>query len=383
MIPAWYDISNPQTGSFFHEFAQALGKFHDVSLLKTDYFSFSQSIPDNLTDSIGNKSYKYFEFFYKNKFPLKLLKSSVSRERNRMLKKANKAIDEIQKKHGSFDAVHLLSACHMVTPLIAKSISERNNIPLIITEHFSGFQRLSNDFYAPFATLSEIKEIVNNASLRIGVSEKSSKNYSNFFNSEFDVCHNLIPDHFIPDQIPDRSSDLFNFLIVGHLNENKGQLRVLRAFHEISEKREDLRLTIIGKGNLKESLINFISQHDLTDKVNLINEVSREGIIRNFDQCDVLLSTSIVETFGLTLVEAHFRGKPVISTRSGGPNEIINEQNGVLIEPDNHEELVEAMNSIINNYSKFNPRLISEKAISLYSEKAIVERMNEFYSSVI
>lgn len=385
LIPAWYDKSNPQTGSFFHEFAQALGRVHEVTLLKAEYYSFSQSIPKDKEDASKNRTFHYEEFFFKNKIPLKVSNSAVKIERKRMFKKALKFIDQIQKKNGAFDVVHLLSACHMITPLIADEIARKNNIPLVITEHFSGFNRMSNDFYQPFATMEEVKSIVSKSSLRLAVSEGSAAIYQEFFGCSFQKCHNLIPNHFVPEILSLPNTKSFEFLMIGYLNENKGQLRVIAAFKELVSKypKSEISLKIIGKGQLKKDIEGFISSNKLQKRVSLIDEVSREDIVKCFDHCHVLISASLIETFGLTIVEAMFRGRPSIATKSGGPNEIINESNGILIDPGDLLQLIGAMEEMFLNYKQFNASEISQKAVELYSENAILQSMNAYYEKVI
>ena len=51
----------------------------------------------------------------------------------------------------------------------------------------------------------------------------------------------------------------------------------------------------------------------------------------NISKSNCLCSVSSTESFGLTILEAQSLGIPVISSRSGGPQDLINNKNGILV----------------------------------------------------
>ena len=69
-----------------------------------------------------------------------------------------------------------------------------------------------------------------------------------------------------------------------------------------------------------------------------------------YRSCDVYVSSSLLEGFGLTLLEAMFVGKPIVTTRSGGTTEILTDcENGITVPTHDPKSLADALCSIIEN----------------------------------
>ncbi|MBL7113133.1 MAG: glycosyltransferase family 4 protein, partial [Bacteroidales bacterium] len=71
---------------------------------------------------------------------------------------------------------------------------------------------------------------------------------------------------------------------------------------------------------------------------------------------------------------------PVIATRSGGPEGIVKEHVGYLVQPDQTTELKEAMAKMIGSYDQFNPDSIREYIVENYSNEAVVKSYTEILS---
>ena len=87
-----------------------------------------------------------------------------------------------------------------------------------------------------------------------------------------------------------------------------------------------------------------------------------------FDQSHVLISASELESFGLTIIEANARGLPSICSKSGGPQEIVTPQTGVLFDVDDAEGFEYGLKYIYENYKSFNPKEIMNYAKQNFSE---------------
>ena len=89
------------------------------------------------------------------------------------------------------------------------------------------------------------------------------------------------------------------------------------------------------------------------------------------------------ETFGVVLIEALAQGLPLIATRCGGPEDIINKDNGLLVPINDVDRLAEAMFSIYNNYEKYDPEKLREHCKEEYSEKSISLKLIEIYQETL
>jgi glycosyltransferase involved in cell wall biosynthesis len=91
----------------------------------------------------------------------------------------------------------------------------------------------------------------------------------------------------------------------------------------------------------------------------------------------VFISSSRVETFGISPLEALACGLPVISTISGGPEQFVNNENGLLIEKENALALKDAMLLLYQNYYIYSLSEISRNIIDKYSKEIVTPILSE------
>lgn len=139
-------------------------------------------------------------------------------------------------------------------------------------------------------------------------------------------------------------------LFVGNLVKVKNVDLLLESKKQSSFEYE---LIIVGDGPLKKELENRVKNENISD-VNFMG--SRNDVEKIMPACDVLVLPSFHESFGLVLLEALACGKPVIGSDVGGISEIITEDVGLLINPDDSMSLTEAIDKIIND-DKFRRKL--------------------------
>jgi GalNAc-alpha-(1->4)-GalNAc-alpha-(1->3)-diNAcBac-PP-undecaprenol alpha-1,4-N-acetyl-D-galactosaminyltransferase len=134
---------------------------------------------------------------------------------------------------------------------------------------------------------------------------------------------------------------------VGRLEEVKGHKYLIQAFAMIDKL--DWELSIVGEGSQRINLYN------LACSLGIENRVIFHGHLDNFDlqlsESKIFVLPSLKEGFPNSLIEAMSLPLPCIASDTfNGKNEIITHgENGLLVEPGNVNELVKAMNMLINN----------------------------------
>jgi glycosyltransferase involved in cell wall biosynthesis len=118
------------------------------------------------------------------------------------------------------------------------------------------------------------------------------------------------------------------------------------------------------------------------NNVHFIGRVDRNKAPRLFSSSHVYVMPSCHETFGVVFAETITSGLPVIATRCGGPEDIVNESNGVLIDVNDIEGLSKAIEYMYENYNKYNPKIIREDFEKRFSKKAVVSQLLEIYNEV-
>jgi glycosyltransferase involved in cell wall biosynthesis len=95
----------------------------------------------------------------------------------------------------------------------------------------------------------------------------------------------------------------------------------------------------------------------------------------------VLVLPSFQETFGVVLIEAMATGIPVISTRCGGPEEIVTAEAGLLVGPGDLQELESALVEVRERV--WDPSLIRLSADSRFASNVIAAALGQLYSTAV
>lgn len=104
------------------------------------------------------------------------------------------------------------------------------------------------------------------------------------------------------------------FLTVGTIEPRKGQRVALRAFDELWAKGRDVRLIVVGRrGWFEEAVVNEILGHqEFGRRLFWFDDADDDELSFLYDQAAALIFPSYAEGFGLPIVEAARRGRPVI-----------------------------------------------------------------------
>lgn len=143
-------------------------------------------------------------------------------------------------------------------------------------------------------------------------------------------------------------------LAIGRLIERKGHVYLVQALAELTKRRSDVRLTILGRGSERARLESLIHELGLADKVRLLDYVSDEELAELYQQCDLLVQPSITDSggdfegLGMVLLEAMSYQKPVVATRVGGILDIVrHNETGVLVEERDPQALAQAIEAVL------------------------------------
>lgn len=158
---------------------------------------------------------------------------------------------------------------------------------------------------------------------------------------------------YIPNSIPkeffekNRKKGL-GILFLGRIAEIKNLETLIKAIKKIKNKNIDLDITGPIEEEYKQQLINLINSLDIKNKVRFLPAIyNLKTKINKIDQCDILVLPSKYESFGFVILEAMARGKIVISSKTNGGKEIIEDKkNGFLFNIGEENQLAEILNNI-------------------------------------
>lgn len=286
-----------------------------------------------------------------------------------------KLYDRIEKKYGKVDIMH---AHFTSSGFAAAKLASETNLPLVITEHYSGINKKAID-----RSLFDIAEYAyNHADALIAVSPTFAEVITeNFKKNVFYIPNVIDTDLFLC--TPRINDGKYNFVSVGNLIPSKRMDLTMTAFYKAFRDIENVTLTIFGAGSEKGKLDALIKEYKLDDKMVLKGLQPRSEIAKHLNKSDCFVLASRSETFGVAYAEALSAGVPVIATNCGGPEEFVHKDNGILIEVDDIQGLTDAMLKMYSESDKFNREKISKEIVDKFSPETIAKRLTEIYRNIL
>lgn len=143
--------------------------------------------------------------------------------------------------------------------------------------------------------------------------------------------------------------DAVVFVKVARLFELKGHEYVIESARRIAKKHDNCYWLFVGDGILSEPLKSQIKFAGLENRFKFTGLVPPEQIPLCIHASDVLVHCSLREGLARVLPQAMLCGRPVVSFDIDGAKEVVNENTGFLIEPENIDQLTDACQKLLKN----------------------------------
>lgn len=282
-------------------------------------------------------------------------------------------------EQGLPDIIH----AHVVLPAgwIAVELGKEFGVPVVLTEHTEPFQ-------VHLATARQrtlVKDILTRADRLIAVSPTLRDTMLAFCpEAKIEVLGNLIDAEFFTPGPPSPSERSFRFFCLALLTERKGLKYLLQAVQMLRSKGfENFEVHIGGDGPERHLLEQLAEDLGVCNRCRFLGMLDRARVREEMRACDVFVLPSLGETFGIVLGEAMACGKPVLSTRCGGPQDVVTPETGVLVDPANAQELAEAMAGFLNGRYSFQPYSIRDSVVRRFGENTFLDNIEMVYTDLI
>ena len=388
LIPSWYPNKfYPLAGSFIKE--------QSIWISESKKVDFTVSIAEELfltPWSFTKTVHSLFNYFFNSKIVEKQINNNYKEIYIQVLRWSKKILNgnfnSLYKAHKNnliktlkmkkIDIIH----AHVAYPAgyIAYLLSREFNIPYIITEHMGPFP--FKDLLKGNKPIREIEVAINNACEVVAVSESLKNDICRFYLKEPIIIPNFINEEIYKFSYQKNKKNKFIFLTVGSLISQKGIDLLIKSISRAKLKDDNIEFRIVGDGK-EEKVLKMLANQYKIKNIKFLGRLSREKVREEFKNCDCFVLPSRHESFGIVYIEALAFGKPIIATKCGGPEMIVNDKVGLLIEKENIDELSKALIFMKNNIEKYNPLIIRKYFLKNFSKQANISKYIKLYKKII
>lgn len=204
----------------------------------------------------------------------------------------------------------------------------------------------------------------------------------NYDNSKVEIKYNPVDKIDIQNKAKEEVTDIrkperFVFCTIGRLVTQKGYDRLLRVHNRLVKEGLNYEIWIIGEGNKRPLLEEYIKENNLSDTVKMLG--FKENPYKYLNLADSFVCSSRAEGFSTVASEAVILGKPIVTVNCSGMHELLGENNeyGLVVE-NNEDALYKGMKTMLENKDIFNNYLekVKERE-SIFDYKVAVKNIEE------
>jgi glycosyltransferase involved in cell wall biosynthesis len=268
--------------------------------------------------------------------------------------------------------------------IIAAALGRTFGIRTVITEHHSllvaDFNEIRWNFYKSALESSDLVLVVSNELKKMILMNGIRCNTAvtgNLLNEELFSFRRQKPEssafHILFIGVPARTKDIPTFISALRLLKTSGA-REFKATLVIPEVKAD---------HTREEIMAMCRENDIEANCTFLGSVPHERMPEIIHSCDVLVSTSITETFGLSVAEALICGVPVIATRSGGVEDFVNEKNGILVDIGDSAAIAGGLRRLMDGSFGIDGDAVREEMVARFGRHAFRCRICAIYNNLI
>ena len=393
LIPSWYPSEDsPIRGIFIKEQAEALVEnFGDrFNIIVSDWgFNDSELSFRNVKDALS----KFIRYLKKEKNRIEQI-NGVYYISNPYLNISEKVpyfgsfdrfnevnlknIRCVEREIGKIDLIH----AHVCFPAgySAYKLSQHISLPYVITEHMGPFPwpRYIRDG----EPIKEIRLAATHANALVPVSDALSEEMKKLGYKRRVVIPNFVnEEQFKPMPVTKKSK--YQFFSLCSLETAKGVGDLLKAIKKWDPDPMTVSFVIGGDGEKREYFHAMSKKLGINSLITWAGAIPRDYVAEYMNRCDAFVLPSHHESFGIVFIEALACGKPVIATKCGGPESIVTDNNGRLVDVGDIEGLATMMKWFYHNSNEFDPEIIRNDFLMRFSKRATTKRIISLYESII
>lgn len=264
---------------------------------------------------------------------------------------------------------------------IIVNIAKHNGLKVALHSHASSFK----DFYMDSNEKKKrwIREVLNKADILIVLSESWKAYFIGIGipKEKIVILHNITA---YPQVIEKKEDSKVRLLFMGEIGPRKGVFDLLTAIRNHKDELEGEIEVRIGGNKNEVQLLTAIKDYNIEKFVHFEGFVSGEKKIELLNWANVYVLPSFNEGLPISILEAMSYKMPIISTPVGGIPEVVDDSNGILVEPGNSEQIYKAILTYVHD-----ARLIAKqgeesyKKVQTYMPDYVLKHLKAIYEHLL
>ena len=290
---------------------------------------------------------------------------------------ANRAnLDRARDELGEIDLID----AHAAFPagLVAMELARAAGLEYVVTEH-SG-RALQERFRRTAIGRRALGAALQEAGATIAVSRALSRALAEAGVRVTDVIPNVVDEEFFTLAEVPRPTERPRVFTLARLVEGKGVVELLEATARLRGGGLPIELRIGGDGPRRKEWQGHARALELEDHVTFLGTLTREAVREELWNCSCFALPSESESFGVVYIEALACGRPVVAARSGGPEEIVTDENGVLVPARDIDALTAGLGAVLSR--SFDAAAVRSDAIRRFGSETVVSALEAVYRRV-
>ncbi|NLG75712.1 MAG: glycosyltransferase [Xanthomonadaceae bacterium] len=167
--------------------------------------------------------------------------------------------------------------------------------------------------------------------------------------------------------------------------EQKGLHDLLQAAHLLKNDGASFQLLVIGDGHLRPKLEELAKELGIQDRVHFLGWITQASE-RALPACDIFVQSSLWEAMSVVVLEAMARGKPIVATRVGDNEHMIEDGvSGRLVSKSDPRALADALGELLRDSAQRERLGAAAKARhgALFTTRHMIEAHEALYESLL
>lgn len=343
-----------------------------LHLISTDVFSGAENVACQIIKQFEkdeNYDMVYCSKIGKNKERLNSLRIKTLPIKKFDYEYVKKAVEEYKP-----DIIH---GHDIRASIIASMFSNKAKIISHIHANHENMRKFNMKTFLYSLTIKKYSKII-----WVSQSALDSFYYVNKVKDKSIVLYNVIDSKALLENLKkDANNYEFDLIYLGRLNYQKNPERLISLVEKIAKVKKNLKVAIIGDGDLKSTVESLVKEKKLENNVTIFGFMNNPYKVLSCSK--IMIMTSRYEGTPMCALEAMAFGKPIISTITDGLKDIVdNDKTGFLSNDD--DELSKKIIEVLSDKNKYDAwcKYVKNKNDVINNIKNYCAEMRKIYEKI-